>query len=234
MDRGFKPVPRRSRRPGPAADPAGESETAWREADIPDTPQARFVVNLVALAMGMAKADGALEGAEVRAIKDVFERIWRYSPEDMRIVQALMKRFQGGLTPGQLDIVCQEFLRVSKPEERRLMLQLLQSIAEADGAVRPSEQAYLEQVAQRLGLSTHEFHSRRKPEPDPGNPYHVLGLEPGADLEAVKRAFKQKAAEYHPDKVSHLGRELQEFAHRKFTEINSAYQAILERKKSYN
>jgi DnaJ-domain-containing protein 1 len=32
--------------------------------------------------------------------------------------------------------------------------------------------------------------------------------------------------EYHPDKVTHLGKELQELAHRKVLEIQRAYQQL--------
>jgi DnaJ like chaperone protein len=32
--------------------------------------------------------------------------------------------------------------------------------------------------------------------------------------------------EYHPDKVAHLGEELQELAHRKVLEIQKAYQQL--------
>ena len=32
------------------------------------------------------------------------------------------------------------------------------------------------------------------------DPYRVLGLKPGASEEEVKRAYRQQAKKYHPDK----------------------------------
>jgi hypothetical protein len=34
----------------------------------------------------------------------------------------------------------------------------------------------------------------------PQNPYTLLGLEPGADLPAIKAAYRQKALDTHPDR----------------------------------
>jgi len=59
------------------------------------------------------------------------------------------------------------------------------------------------------------------------DPYEVLGLKRGAPLEEVKRAYRELASKYHPDKVSHLGDEFKSLAERRFKEINEAYQAIV-------
>ena len=40
----------------------------------------------------------------------------------------------------------------------------------------------------------------------------MLGLEPSADADAIKKAFRREIARYHPDKVIHLGAEFQEMA----------------------
>ena len=42
--------------------------------------------------------------------------------------------------------------------------------------------------------------------------YELLGLEPTADADAIKKAFRREIARYHPDKVIHLGAEFQEMA----------------------
>ncbi len=49
---------------------------------------------------------------------------------------------------------------------------------------------------------------------------NILGIEPGTSKEEAKKAFRKKAAEYHPDKNSSDG------AEQKFKDINSAYQLI--------
>lgn len=57
------------------------------------------------------------------------------------------------------------------------------------------------------------------------NPYEVLGLSPGADLDEVKRAYKNLAAKYHPDNYSDGPLSAQ--AARKMEEINQAYDEII-------
>ena len=59
------------------------------------------------------------------------------------------------------------------------------------------------------------------------DPYEVLGVKKGATIEEVKRAYRELASKYHPDKVSHLGDEFRALAERRFKEINEAYQAIV-------
>lgn len=63
-------------------------------------------------------------------------------------------------------------------------------------------------------------------ERSPRNPYEVLGLQPGASIEEVKKAYRQLAGKYHPDKVTHLGEEFQKLAEERFKQIQQAYQVI--------
>lgn len=53
--------------------------------------------------------------------------------------------------------------------------------------------------------------------------FEVLEINPDAELEAIRHAYKRMMRQYHPDKVSGLGVELQELATRKTQEINTAW-----------
>ncbi|MDY6951090.1 MAG: DnaJ domain-containing protein [Thermodesulfobacteriota bacterium] len=44
---------------------------------------------------------------------------------------------------------------------------------------------------------------------------------------AIKAAYKKLAAQYHPDKVQHLGREFQDLAHKKFVAIQQAFDLLM-------
>lgn len=52
----------------------------------------------------------------------------------------------------------------------------------------------------------------------------VLGVSPDASMDAIRRAYQRRIAEYHPDKVAAPGAELRELAERKSKEINLAYE----------
>jgi hypothetical protein len=56
--------------------------------------------------------------------------------------------------------------------------------------------------------------------------YEVLGLEPAADPDAIKKAFRREIARYHPDKVIHLGAEFQELAASRAAELTVAYKTL--------
>ncbi|WP_163787348.1 FHA domain-containing protein [Myxococcus vastator] len=64
-----------------------------------------------------------------------------------------------------------------------------------------------------------------------GNPVNqgcwaVLDLQVGAPFGEARAAYHQMIAQYHPDKVAHLGHELRALAERKCREINSAWEFI--------
>lgn len=56
------------------------------------------------------------------------------------------------------------------------------------------------------------------------NPYEVLGVEPGADEETVKKAYRSLAKKYHPDRYANSP--MQETAAEKMKQINEAYDMI--------
>ena len=56
------------------------------------------------------------------------------------------------------------------------------------------------------------------------DPYKVLGISPNATNEEVKKAYKELALKYHPDKNPGP---MSEFAESKMKEINEAYDEIL-------
>lgn len=53
--------------------------------------------------------------------------------------------------------------------------------------------------------------------------YEILGVSPTATLDQIKKAYRDKIVQYHPDKVTNLGPELKEVALRMSQKINSAY-----------
>jgi hypothetical protein len=61
----------------------------------------------------------------------------------------------------------------------------------------------------------------------PTDPYAVLEVDQGATAEEVRAAYRRMVGQYHPDKVAHLGKELQEMAHQKLIAVQQAYEALM-------
>ncbi len=59
------------------------------------------------------------------------------------------------------------------------------------------------------------------------NPYDLLNVPQNATPEEIKNAYRKLAHQYHPDKTTQLGPELQRLAHTKMQEINEAYELLM-------
>jgi DnaJ like chaperone protein len=78
-----------------------------------------------------------------------------------------------------------------------------------------------------IGLSPADFNSIKAmfvKEVD--SAYKILEIDPNASDEEVKKAYRDMAFKYHPDKVSHLGEEVHRSAEKKFQEVSAAYDQI--------
>lgn len=59
------------------------------------------------------------------------------------------------------------------------------------------------------------------------DPYTILNVPRGASPEEIKKAYRELANKYHPDKVVHLGDEFRELAEKRFKEIEEAYRKLM-------
>ena len=56
--------------------------------------------------------------------------------------------------------------------------------------------------------------------------YKILEIDSNASDGEVKKAYRKMAVKYHPDKVAHLGKEIQRTAEEKFKAVSDAYNEI--------
>ncbi len=66
------------------------------------------------------------------------------------------------------------------------------------------------------------------PDETPPDPHTVLGVPRSASQEEIRAAYRARMLDYHPDRVAHLGEELQRLAQRKTLEIQGAYDRLRE------
>ncbi len=62
--------------------------------------------------------------------------------------------------------------------------------------------------------------------------YRLLGVSPNASLEEIQKAYIEKVAKSHPDKVAHLSEELQKKAKELTLKLNTAIDIIRRHKKA--
>ncbi len=62
------------------------------------------------------------------------------------------------------------------------------------------------------------------------DPYVVLGVDKNASEEEIKKVYRELARKYHPD--NYADNPLSELAHEKMQEINEAYDAIINERRS--
>lgn len=100
-------------------------------------------------------------------------------------------------------------------------------------ARRRAQQRVFEGSETYAGESPRE---RRRRGPAPGRPAdperehaEALGLSPPFTPEAIKRAFKARIGQYHPDRVAPLGEKLRLLAEEETKKINAAYRFFRDR-----
>lgn len=188
------------------------------------TSQSDFPTMLMALSAEVMKADGKVLKSELNYVKDFFTRQFgnQFSAQHL---QTLKKFLDGQEVP--LQRICNDIRVRLQPEVRLQLIHYLYGIANADATVSESEVRVIDRIANFLGLSHVDVESiknmfYRNTESD----FKVLGIEPNATEDEVKKAYRKMAIKFHPDKVSQLGEEYQKGAKEKFQEIQNAYENI--------
>jgi len=81
---------------------------------------------------------------------------------------------------------------------------------------------------QQKASSTHQASRPQQAPASPAkSPAEILEVSPDATREEIETRYRELMKQYHPDRVTHLGKEFQELAHEKAVEIQGAYQALI-------
>lgn len=183
-----------------------------------------FATMLMALSAAVMKADGRPLKVELEYIKSFFARQFgpQYTTEHLKVLKQFLDAPQ---IP--LDQICQDIKFRTQEEVRIQLLHYLFGIAKADGHVADQEISVLQRISYLLEIPQPDFESVKNMfYRDVNSDYHVLGIEPTATEEEIKKAYRQMAIRYHPDKVAQMGEEYQKGAKEKFQKVQEAYEAI--------
>ncbi len=195
---------------------------------LPGGRDAAFTLAIIALSAKMAVSDGVVTASELRAfqktveipsgIEEQVDRIFKLAQQDVAGYEAYAKKVR-------------RFF-IDSPDTLEHVLDGLFYIASADGMIHESEFDYLRNVSDIFGFDEARFEqlTHQHIRFDRGaDPYVVLGLDPMADREEVKRVYRLLVAEHHPDRLIAKGvpEEMIDIATARMAAINDAYNRIM-------
>jgi len=100
-------------------------------------------------------------------------------------------------------------------------------VAKADGNVSQSELSKIDQIASALGIRISDFESIKAMFfEDSDSAYKILEISPNVSDSEVKKAYREMAKKYHPDKLQSKDPALIKGAQEKFQEVQKAYETI--------
>lgn len=187
------------------------------------TQQRDFNVSLLVLSAAVMKADGSVKKSELDYVKRFFltnfgqERAEKY----ILMLREILKQ------DIQVYDVSQQVGRFMDYSSKLQLLHYLFGIASADGSTHENEVDVISVIAKYMGISSTDFQSIKAMfVQDVDNSYKILGIEPTATDDEVKKAYREMAKKYHPDKVAYLGEDVRKSAEQKLQEVNEAYDKI--------
>ena len=185
-----------------------------------------FTIAVIALGAKMAKADGHVTRDEVTAFREVF----RIADDDAAGAARVFNLARQDVTG--FDVYARR-IAVMFEGQREMLFDLMEGlfhIAVADGVYHPSENAFLEEVAQIFALPDEEFAAlklRFVPDATP-LPHSVLGVPSTATLKEARKAWRKLVRANHPDALIARGlpAEAVKMAEKRMIDINRAWETL--------
>jgi len=182
-----------------------------------------FNVSLLVLSASVMKADNVVRKSELDYVKRFF--LSNFGEEQTKKYIALLKQILE--QPIDVQQVSSQIASYMDYSSRLQLLHYLFGIAMSDGNVSDAELGVIQTISNYLRISNSDFESIKAMfVKNTDGAYVILEIDPSATDEEVKKAYREMAKKYHPDKVSHLGDDVRKSAEHKFQEVNAAYEEI--------
>ena len=192
----------------------------------------------------LAKVDGRISQSEIDHTEQIITQMALGEQQRKRAIELF---HQGAATDFQMEAAVAAFLQTCGPQRKlqQTLLLFLISLAYADQGLEASEHAALVRIANLMGLGAAQleqllrmaraqehFHQQGGPAKSSGTSleeaYAALGVASNASDKEVKRAYRKRMSENHPDKLIAKGvpQEMIKLATSKSQEIQSAYELV--------
>lgn len=188
-----------------------------------------FSVAMIALSAKMAKADGVVTQAEIRAFQEIFQ----IPREETRNVARLYNLAQADVAGFETYAARMAALCGTGRQNCAVLEDILDGlfhIAKADGVLHEREGMFLRRIAEIFRISDAHYQRILARHLDLGeaDPFAVLGIEPDASFEEVRKQYRKLVASNHPDRLIARGlpQEFIAIATNRLAAINAAYEVI--------
>lgn len=190
---------------------------------------------LAAMLSKMAKADGRISEDEVRYCEQVFDRIGLHGEKREYCIRVFRTAKNDGHSIYEYATSFADAQRSGNV--RVIVYGILWDLACADGAVSPEEIQILRSITSslRIDRGQYEWERSRRGVPDPDaepspreDAYEVLGCTRASSDDDIRRAYREKAKQLHPDalRAQGLSDELLSRANEQMARINAAWSEI--------
>ncbi len=216
---------------GHAFDTGSELDTSGNRPRLSTVEQHQLTFFVAAFSMlaKLAQADGQVTKEEIDSIESFMERDLRLNAESRN---AAVNIFRTALNaPGTFADFAHQFYGQfhHQPQMLELMIDILLRVAVSDGSLAQGEESLILSAVNTFNFSTGRYEQMKSQYIHTADKaYAVLGCSPDDDDDQVKRCYRQRAHEYHPDKIAAKGLpdEFNRFAHDKFREIQEAWEQV--------
>ncbi len=216
---------------GHAFDTGADLDTAVKRQRLStiEQDQLTFFVAAFSMLAKLSQADGQVTPEEINSVEGFMQ-------DDLRLDSgsrnAAANIFRTALAaPGTFDDFARQFYGHfhHQPQLQELMIDILLRVAVSDGSMSQAEETLILSAVNTFGFSAERYRQlKSKYALTVDKDYAVLGCDPQDSDDQIKRCYRQRVQEYHPDKIAAKGLpdEFTRFAQDKFREIQSAWERI--------
>ena len=191
--------------------------------NTPQTTPNDFILSLLILASAVMKSDQKILRSELDYVKRFLLQQFG-SDEAERQLLILRELLKKEYDLQQVGVQIKQYMEY--PSRLQLM-HFLFGLAAADSQVHAAELQLITRIAGILGIRNTDFESIKAMfVKDTTSAYRVLEITTDASDEELKKAYRRMALKYHPDRVAHLGDDVQKAANAKFQDLNASYEQI--------
>lgn len=191
--------------------------------------QLTFFVAAFSMLAKLSKADGRVSPEEIDSIEDFIRQDLRLDPQSRHMA---IQIFRAALnSPGTFEDFARQFHTqfYRQPQMHELMIDILLRVAVSDGVMTSGEEDLILSAVRIFNFSPVRYRQLKEQYvKTTDSAYAVLGCSPEDSDAEVKRCYRQRAQEYHPDKITAKGlpEAFTRLAEEKFREIQEAWEQI--------